>query len=101
MAKSNHPGWKTRLVEGSFPERDFDVDSGNSKAMTPFFLQHGSWWSGLRKPSMAENPHFKELLQRLNDSEARYLIVGGYAVMKYAEPRFTRFGRLGRPANCK
>ena len=39
---------------------------------------------------MAENPDYKELLQRLNESEVRYLIVGGYAVMKYAEPRFTK-----------
>ena len=39
---------------------------------------------------MAESPHFKELLQCLNDFEVRYLIVGGYAVMKYAEPRFTK-----------
>jgi len=39
---------------------------------------------------MAENPDYKELLQRLNEFEARYLIVGGYAVMKYAEPRFTK-----------
>jgi predicted nucleotidyltransferase len=39
---------------------------------------------------MAENPDYKELLQRLNECEARYLIVGGYAVMKYAEPRFTK-----------
>ena len=39
---------------------------------------------------MAENPHFKELLLRLNEFEARYLIVGGYAIMKYTEPRFTK-----------
>ncbi len=39
---------------------------------------------------MAENPHFKELLQRLNECEVRYLIVGGYAIMKYTEPRFTK-----------
>lgn len=39
---------------------------------------------------MAENPHYKELLQLLNEFEARYLIVGGYAVMKYTEPRFTK-----------
>ena len=26
MADSNHPGWKTRLIEGSFPDRDFDVE---------------------------------------------------------------------------
>jgi len=39
---------------------------------------------------MAENPHFKELLQLLNDFEVRYLIVGGYAIMKYTEPRYTK-----------
>jgi hypothetical protein len=39
---------------------------------------------------MAENPHYKELLRLLNESEVRYLIVGGYAVMKYTEPRFTK-----------
>ena len=32
---------------------------------------------------MAENPHYKELLQLLNQFEVEYLIVGGYAVMKY------------------
>ncbi len=39
---------------------------------------------------MAENPHYKELLQALNDYEVEYLIVGGYAVMKYTEPRYTK-----------
>jgi Nucleotidyl transferase of unknown function (DUF2204) len=39
---------------------------------------------------MAENPHYKELLQLLNKFEVEYLIVGGYAVMKYGEPRFTK-----------
>jgi hypothetical protein len=39
---------------------------------------------------MAENPHFRELLQLLNDFEVRYLIVGGYAIMKYTEPRYTK-----------
>ena len=39
---------------------------------------------------MADNPHFKELLQRFNETGAEYLIVGGYAVMKYTEPRFTK-----------
>jgi predicted nucleotidyltransferase len=38
---------------------------------------------------MAESPHFKDLLLTLNDHGVEYLIVGGYAVMKYTEPRFT------------
>jgi hypothetical protein len=39
---------------------------------------------------MAENPHYKELLQLLNEFEVEYLIVGGFAVMKYSEPRHTK-----------
>ena len=39
---------------------------------------------------MAESPHYKELLQILNELKVRYLIVGGYAVMKYSEPRYTK-----------
>ena len=39
---------------------------------------------------MAENPHYKELLQLLNEFEVAYLIVGGFAVMKYGEPRYTK-----------
>jgi predicted nucleotidyltransferase len=39
---------------------------------------------------MAENPHYRELLQIFNELEVEYLIVGGYAVMKYTEPRYTK-----------
>jgi hypothetical protein len=39
---------------------------------------------------VADNPHFKELLQEFNANEVEYLIVGGYAVMKYTEARFTK-----------
>jgi len=39
---------------------------------------------------MAESPDYKELLQLLNEFEVQYLIVGGFAVMKYGEPRYTK-----------
>ena len=39
---------------------------------------------------MAESPDYKELLQLLNEFEVDYLIVGGFAVMKYGEPRYTK-----------
>jgi hypothetical protein len=39
---------------------------------------------------MAESPYYKELLQLLNKFEVEYLIVGGFAVMKYGEPRYTK-----------
>jgi predicted nucleotidyltransferase len=39
---------------------------------------------------MAESPHYNELFRTLNECEVEYLIVGGYAVMKYTEPRYTK-----------
>ena len=39
---------------------------------------------------MLTNPDFKELLRIFKNNKVRYLIVGGYAVMKYSEPRFTK-----------
>ena len=39
---------------------------------------------------MAESPHYNELLRILNEFEVEYLVVGGYAVMKYTEPRYTK-----------
>ncbi len=39
---------------------------------------------------MLTNPDFKELLKIFNEYKVRYLVVGGYAVMKYAEPRYTK-----------
>jgi hypothetical protein len=39
---------------------------------------------------MNPNSDFKDLLSVFNDFDVRYLIVGGYALMLYAEPRFTK-----------
>lgn len=39
---------------------------------------------------MLTSPDFKDLLKLIEKHEIRYLVVGGYAVMKYSEPRFTK-----------
>ena len=36
------------------------------------------------------NSDFKELLAAFNACDVAYLVVGGYAVIEYAEPRFTK-----------
>lgn len=36
------------------------------------------------------DPNFLELLQCLNDSKVRYLVIGGYAVIRFTEPRYTK-----------
>ncbi|MDA8138125.1 MAG: nucleotidyltransferase [Desulfobacteraceae bacterium] len=39
---------------------------------------------------MLTSPDFKELLKLFEKHKIRYLVVGGYAVMRYSEPRFTK-----------
>lgn len=39
---------------------------------------------------MLQSQDFRELLKLLEKHEARYLVVGGYAVMLYSEPRWTK-----------
>ncbi len=36
------------------------------------------------------SPDFKEILSTFNAHEVKYLVVGAHAVMKYAEPRYTK-----------
>jgi WD40 repeat protein len=36
------------------------------------------------------NSDFRDLLKLFNAHRVRYLVVGGYAVMKYTEPRYTK-----------
>lgn len=39
---------------------------------------------------MFVNSDFSDLLQIFNDNNVKYLVIGGYAVVQYAEPRFTK-----------
>lgn len=36
------------------------------------------------------NSDFNELLKTFNDYRVKYLVIGGHAVMKYTEPRYTK-----------
>ena len=40
---------------------------------------------------MLTSSDFRELLKIFKKHNIRYLVVGGYAVMKYSEPRFTKY----------
>ncbi len=39
---------------------------------------------------MSVSSDFKDLLRLFNDYQVKYLIIGGYAVIKYTEPRYTK-----------
>jgi hypothetical protein len=44
----------------------------------------------MHTPAIPMSSDFEELLRIFNDNEVKYLIVGGYAVMLYVEPRYTK-----------
>jgi hypothetical protein len=39
---------------------------------------------------MFVNSDFSDLLRLFNDNNVKYMVIGGYAVTQYAEPRFTK-----------
>jgi len=39
---------------------------------------------------MFVNSDFSDLLRIFNDHNVRYMVIGGYAIVQYAEPRFTK-----------
>lgn len=39
---------------------------------------------------MFVNSDFSALLRLFNDNRVRYLVIGGYAIIQYAEPRFSK-----------
>ena len=39
---------------------------------------------------MFVNSDFSDLLKLFNDNKVKYLVIGGYAVIQHAEPRFTK-----------
>jgi hypothetical protein len=39
---------------------------------------------------MFVNSDFTDLLRLFNDNRVQYLVIGGYAVVQYAEPRYTK-----------
>lgn len=39
---------------------------------------------------MFVNSDFTDLLRLFNDKNVKYLVIGGYAVIQYAEPRYTK-----------
>jgi len=45
MGDPNHSRWKTRVVEGTFPDRDFDVEFWQAQGDEAIFPQRGKWWS--------------------------------------------------------
>jgi predicted nucleotidyltransferase len=82
----------SRVVRGTFPDRQFDVDFWQQQGDEAIF--EAAWeLVGLAaeiKGSNLELKPVKDLLRLFNQYQIRCLIVGGYAVMKYTEPFYTK-----------
>jgi hypothetical protein len=75
--------WKTRLVERSFPDRSFDIEFWQEQGDEAIFAAAWGMVELAEETSHGRKPRYRELLQLLNEFEVDYLIVGGFAVMKY------------------
>jgi hypothetical protein len=42
------------------------------------------------KAAMFVNSDFSDLLRLFNANQVKYLVIGGYALIQYAEPRYTK-----------
>lgn len=82
--------WKTRLVEGGFPDRSFDVEFWQEQGDEAIFAAAWELVELAEETVHGRKQGLQELLQLLNEFQVDYLIVGGFAVMKYGEPRYTK-----------
>lgn len=82
--------WKTRVVRGRFPDRTFDIEFWQDQGDESIFRAAWEMVAVVEELKHGRKPRFKKLLRAFNEKKAEYLIVGGYAVMKYTEPRFTK-----------
>ena len=83
----------SRVVRGGFPDRQFDVDFWQQQGDAAIF--EAAWemvefTEAFKGAHVELRPDFKDFLRLLNKRQVRYLIVGGYAVMKYTEPFYTK-----------
>jgi predicted nucleotidyltransferase len=90
MSISQNSTWKTRLVERGFPDRSFDIEFWQEQGDEAIFAAAWEMVELAEEVSHGRKPTLQRTLQLLNEFEVEYLIVGGYAVMKYGEPRYTK-----------
>ena len=87
------PTRMSRVVRGGFPDREFDVTFWQQQGDQAIF--EAAWEmvelaEEFKGSHMELRPDFKDFLRFLNQYQAKYLIVGAYAVMKYTEPFYTK-----------
>lgn len=90
MGLAQDPAWKTRLAENGFPDRSFDIEFWQAQGDEAIFAAAWELVELAEEMNHGGKPTLRRTLQLLNESQVEYLIVGGFAVMKYGEPRYTK-----------
>jgi hypothetical protein len=90
MSLPENSSWKTRLVERGFPDRSFDIEFWQEQGDEAIFAAAWEMVELAEEMNHGRKPTLQRTAQLLNEFEVEYLIVGGYAVMKYGEPRYTK-----------
>jgi hypothetical protein len=67
MSDFRDSNWKTRLVRGEFPDRTFDIEFWQAQGDEAIFAAAWEMVELAEEIKNAENPHYKELLQLLNE----------------------------------
>ena len=73
-------------------DSSFDVDSGGGKGSMRFLTQRSisSSWPTPTKETIMLHSDLLQFLSVFCDSEVRFLVVGGYAVMQYRTAHYER-----------
>jgi hypothetical protein len=90
MSLPENSSWKTRLVERGFPDRSFDIEFWQEQGDEAIFAAAWEMVELAEEINHGRKPTLQRTAQLLNEFEVEYLIVGGYAVMKYGEPHYTK-----------
>ena len=89
MSLPENSSWKTRLVERGFPDRSFDIEFWQEQGDEAIFA--AAWeMLELAEEVRCVKPRLQKLLRLFGERQVEYLIVGGFAVMKYGEPCYTK-----------
>ncbi len=76
-------------MERGFPDRAFDIEFWQEQGDEAIFAA-GWEMLELAEEIRGVKPRLQKLLCLLSELEVEYLIVGGFAVMKYGEPRYAK-----------
>lgn len=76
-------------MKRGFPDRAFDIEFWQEQGDEAIFA--AAWeMLELAEEVRCVKPRLQKLLRLLGEREVEYLIVGGFAVMKYGEPCYTK-----------